>query len=90
MTHEASLLQMILAQRYDIYDNANGAEYWGIYGNRDIAPDIGADECAAVPRMVDDGPEAESDRFRALEVNALCRAAEGRRAAVDLTTQQRW
>ena len=84
---------MILAQWYDLYDNANRAEYWGIgiYGNKAVAPDIDAGEFAAA--VVGPGPEAEGYRTRALEISGLCRAAGGRRAAVDrvleLATHQR-
>jgi len=97
MAHRAALPQVILAQWYDLYDNANRAEYRGIgiYGNRGVAPDIDAEEfAAALSRVVGDGPEAEGYRSRALEIRALCQVAGGRRAAVDrileLTTQQRW
>lgn len=96
MVHRAALPQVILAQWYDLYDNANRAEYRGvgIYGNRSVAPDVDADEfAAALSRVVGNGPEAEGYRSRALEISALCRAAGGRRAAVDrileLATQQR-
>lgn len=77
---------MILAQWYDLYDNANRAEFRGIgiYGNKGVAPDIDADEfAAALSRVVGPGPEAEAYRTRALEISDLCKAAGGRRAAVD-------
>lgn len=87
---------MILAQWYDLYDNANRAEYRGIgvYGNKGVAPDIDADEfAAALSRVVGPGPEAEGFRTRTLEISGLCRAAGGKRAAVDrileLATYQR-
>jgi len=94
MGHRAALPQVILAQWYDLYDNANRAEYRsiGVFGNRSVAPDIDADEfAAALSRVVGPGPEAEGYRSKALEISGLCRAAGGRRAAVDrileLTTQ---
>lgn len=77
---------MILAQWYDLYDNANRAEYRGIgiYGNKGVAPDIDADEfAAALSRVAGPGPEVENYRTRALEISGLCREAGGRRAAVD-------
>lgn len=77
---------MILAQWYDLYDNANRAEYRGIgvYGNKSVAPAVDADEfAAALSRVVGPGPEAEGYRTRAVEISGLCRAAGGRRAAVD-------
>jgi len=77
---------VILAQWYDLYDNATRAEYRriGIYGNKGVAPDIDADEfAAALRRVAGPGREAEDYRARALEVSGLCRAAGGRRAAVD-------
>jgi UDP:flavonoid glycosyltransferase YjiC (YdhE family) len=90
----AALPQVILAQWYDLYDNANRAEYRGIgiYGNRSVAPGIDADEfAAALSRVVGPGPEAERYKNRALEISGLCKAAGGRKAAVDrileLTTQ---
>jgi UDP:flavonoid glycosyltransferase YjiC (YdhE family) len=86
MGHRAALPQIILAQWYDLYDNANRAEYRGIgvYGNRSSAPDIDAEEfAAALSRTVGPGPEAEGYRSRALEISGLCRAAGGRKAAVD-------
>jgi len=96
MGHRAALPQIILAQWYDLYDNANRAEYRGIgiYGNRSAAPDIDADEfAAALSRLVGPGSEAQGYKSRALEISGLCRAAGGRRAAVDrileLATQQR-
>lgn len=86
---------MILAQWYDLYDNATRAEYRGIgiYGNKGVAPDIDADEfAAALYRVAGPSFEAEAYRTRALEISGLCRAAGGRRAAVDrileLTAQQ--
>ena len=94
MGHRAALPQIVLAQWYDLYDNANRAEYRkiGIFGNRSVAPDIDADELAdALSRIIGPGTEAERYRSRALEISELCRAAGGRRAAVDrileLTTQ---
>lgn len=94
--HRAALPQVILAQWYDLYDNANRAEYRGIgiYGNKRVAPDIDADEfAAALSRIVGLGPEAEGYRIRALEISGLCKAAGGRKAAVDrileLVTHQR-
>jgi hypothetical protein len=77
---------VILAQWYDLYDNANRAEFRGIgiYGNKGVAPDIDADEfAAALCRVVGPGPEAEGYRARALEISDLCRTAGGRKAAVD-------
>lgn len=95
MGHSAALPQVILAQWYDLYDNANRAECRriGIFGNRGVAPDIDADEFATgLSRIVGPGPEAEEYRTKALEIGMLCRAAGGCRAAVDrileLTTQQ--
>lgn len=96
MCHRAALPQVILAQWYDLYDNANRAEYRGIgiYGNRGVAPDIDADEFAtALSRIVGPSPEAEGYRSKAAEISGLCRAAGGRKAAVDrileLTTQRK-
>ena len=95
MGHRAALPQIILAQWYDLYDNANRAEYRniGIFGNRRAAPDIDPDEfAAALSRIVGPGPETERYKSRAMEISKLCRAAGGRRAAVDrileLTTQR--
>jgi hypothetical protein len=78
--HRAALPQVILAQWYDLSDNANRTEYRGIgiYENRSVAPDIDADEfSAAPPRVVGNGPEAEGHRSRVLKISGLCRAAGG-------------
>ena len=56
----------------------------GVYGNGSVAPDIGAGEFAATSyRVTGPGPEAENYRTRALWISGQCRAAGGRKAAVD-------
>ena len=57
------------------------AEYRGIgiYGNKNVAPDIEA----AVARLVRPGGESEGFRMRAEAVAEACRRARGRRTAVD-------
>jgi len=80
------LPQIILAQWYDLYDMAARAEYRGIgiYGNRNVAPDIEVVEFGtAVGRLVRPGQESEGFRTRAKAVAEACRKAGGRGAAVD-------
>jgi len=80
------LPQIILAQWYDLYDMAVRAEYRGIgiYGNRNVAPDIEAVEFGvAVRRLVGAGQESKGFRTRAKAVAEACRKAWGRRTAVD-------
>ena len=80
------LPQIILAQWLDLYDMAVRAEYRGIgiYGNRNVAPDIEAVEFGvAVARLVRPGGESEGFRTRAKVVAEACRKAGGRRTAVD-------
>ena len=82
----AGLPQIILAQWYDLYDMAVRAEYLGIgiYGNKNVAPEIEAVEFgAAVARLVRPGRESEGFRTRAKDVAEACRKAGGKRAAVD-------
>jgi hypothetical protein len=56
----------------------------GIYGNKNVAPDIEAVEFgAAVARLVLPGKESEGFRTRAKAVAEACRNAGGKRAAVD-------
>ena len=62
------------------------AEYRGIgiYGNKNVAPDIEAVEFgAAVARLVRPGEESEGFRMRAKAVAEACRKAGGKRTAVD-------
>ena len=62
------------------------AEYRGIgiYGNRNVAPDIEAIEFGtAVARLVRPGKESEGFRVRAKAVAEACRKAGGKRVAVD-------
>ena len=62
------------------------AEYRGIgiYGNKNVAPDIEAAEFGtAVARLVRPGVESEAFRTRAKAVAEACRKAGGRRTAVD-------
>jgi len=62
------------------------AEYRGIgiYGNKNVAPDIEAVEFGtAVARLVRPGKESEGFRMRAKAVAEACRKAGGKRAAVD-------
>jgi len=62
------LPQIILAQWFDLYDMAVRAEYRGIgiYGNKNVAPDIEAVEFGtAVARLVRPGMESEGFRTRA-------------------------
>lgn len=62
------------------------AEYRGIgiYGNRNVAPDIEAVELGtAIARLVLPGKESEGFRMRAKAVAEACRRAGGKRAAVD-------
>ena len=62
------------------------AEYGGIgiYGNKNIAPDIEAVEFGtAVARVVRPGKESEGFRTRAKAVAEACRKAGGKRTAVD-------
>ena len=80
------LPQIILAQWLDLYDMAVRAEYRGIgiYGNRNVAPDIETVEFGvAVARLVRPGGESEEFRMRAEAVAEACRRARGRRTAVD-------
>ena len=80
------LPQIILAQWYDLYDMAIRAEYRGIgiYGNRNVAPDIEAVEFGtAIWRLVRPGEELEGFRTRAKAVAEVCRKAGGKRTAVD-------
>jgi hypothetical protein len=62
------------------------AEYLGIgiYGNKEVAPDIEAVEFgSAVARFVRPGKELEGFRNRARDVAEACSKAGGKRAAVD-------
>ena len=62
------------------------AEYRGIgiYGNKNVAPDIEAVEFGtAVSRLVRPGKESEGFKMRAKVVAEACRKAGGRRTAVD-------
>ena len=80
------LPQIILPQWFDLYDMAVRAEYRGIgiYGNKNVAPDIEAIEFGtAVARLVRPGKESEGFRARAKAVAEVCRKAGGRRTAVD-------
>ena len=75
-----------MAQWYDLYDMAVRAEYLGIgiYGNKNVAPDIEAVEFGtAVARLVRPGGESEGFRMRAKGVAEVCRKAGGKRQAVD-------
>jgi hypothetical protein len=75
-----------LAQWYDLYDMAARAEYRGIgiYGNKNVAPDIEPAELgAAIARLVQPGKESEGFRTRAKVVSEACRKAGGKRRAVD-------
>ena len=78
--------RLSLAQWYDLYDMAVRAEYLGIgiYGNKNVAPDIEAVEFGtAVARLVRPGKESEGFRTRAKAVAEACRKAGGKRTAVD-------
>ena len=82
----AGLPQIILAQWYDLYDMAARAEYLGIgiYGNKNVAPDIEAVEFGtAVARLVRPGNESEEFRTRAKIVAEACQKAGGKSTAVD-------
>jgi len=82
----AGLPQIILAQWFDLYDMANRAEYRGIgiYGNKNVAPEIEAVEFgAAVARLVRPGKESDGFRARAKAVGEICKQAGGKRTAVD-------
>ena len=71
---------MTLARLYDLYDNANKAEYRGIgiYGNRSLALDTDVDEfAAALSWVVGTGPKIKGYRSSALGISGLCRAAGG-------------
>ena len=62
------------------------AEYRGIgiYGNKNVAPDIEAVEFGtAVSRLVRPGKESEGFKTRARVVAEACRKAGGKRTAVD-------
>jgi len=62
------------------------AEYRGIgiYGNKNVAPDIEAVEFeTAVARLVRPGEESKAFRVRAKAVAEACRMAGGKRTAVD-------
>ena len=62
------------------------AEYRGIgiFGNKNVAPDFEAVELgSAIARLVKPGRESEGFRTRAQRIGELCRAAGGKRAAVD-------
>ena len=62
------------------------AEYRGIgiYGNKNVAPDIEAVEFGtAIARLVRPGKESEGFRVRAKVVAEACRKAGGERTAVD-------
>ena len=62
------------------------AEYLGIgiYGNRNVAPDIEAVEFGtAVARLVRPGKESEGFKARAKAVSEACRNGGGKRTAVD-------
>ena len=75
-----------MPQWLDLYEMAVRAEYRGIgiYGNRNVAPDIETVEFgAAVTRLVRPGRESEGFRTRAKAVAEVCRRAGGRRTAVD-------
>ncbi|KAJ7585021.1 hypothetical protein C8J56DRAFT_140957 [Mycena floridula] len=78
--------QIILAKWWDLYPNAVKIEYHGlgVYGNRNVAPDVEAVEFGkAVSRVVGGGKEALGFRESASRVSQLCREAGGRRTAVD-------
>ena len=84
-SHRAGIPQIILAQWFDLYDMAVRAEYVGIgiYGNRNVAPDIDAAEFgAAISRLLSPGAEAESFSRKAKEIGEACRMAPGKRGAV--------
>ena len=56
----------------------------GIYGNRNVAPDIETVEFGtAIARLVLPGKESEGFRTRAKAVAEVCRKAGGKRSAVD-------
>ena len=82
----AGVPQIILAQWYDLYENAVKAEYrgFGIYGNREAAPSVEAKEFGkAVQRIMGDTKEAIQFKERAEWIGELCRKAGGRKTAVD-------
>ena len=75
-----------MAQWFDLYDMAVRVEYRGIgiYGNKNVAPDIEAVEFGtAVARLVRPGMESEGFRTRAKVVAEACRRAGGKRTAVN-------
>ncbi|KAJ7600414.1 hypothetical protein C8J56DRAFT_1156806 [Mycena floridula] len=79
--------QIILAKWWDLYPNAiKEAVYHrlGIYGNRNVAPDVEAVEFGkAVSRVMGDSKEALEFRASASRVAQLCQEAGGRKTAVD-------
>ena len=84
--YSAGLPQIILAQWFDLYDMADRIEYSGIgiYGNKEVAPDIEAKEFgSAISRLVRRGEESKGFRTRAKAVGEACRKAGGKRTAVD-------
>jgi len=87
----AGIPHIILAQWLDLYDNAVKIEYLGlgIYGNKTQPPAVGVVEFgAALRRIVGPGPESERFRQRARKVGELCRAAGGRKTAVDIILKE--
>ena len=87
----AGIPHIILPQWGDLYDNAVRVEYLGlgIYGNKTRPPAVGAVEFgAALLRIVGPGPESEGFRQRACKVGELCRAAGGRKTAVDIILRE--
>jgi len=87
----AGIPHIILAQWVDLYDNAVKAEYLGlgIYGNKAQPPAVGVVEFgAALRRIVGPGPESEGFRQRTRKVGELCRAAGGRKTAVDIILKE--
>ena len=84
-SHRAGIPQIILAQWFDLYDMAVRAEYVGIgiYGNRNVAPDIDATEFgAAISRLLSPGKEGEKFSQKAKEIGEDCRMAPGKKGAV--------
>jgi hypothetical protein len=82
----AGLPQIILAQWYDLYDMVARAEYRGIgiYGNKEVVPDIEAVEFgAAVARLLRPGKESEGLRMRAKALGEAYRKSGKKRVAGD-------
>jgi hypothetical protein len=74
-----------LAKWFDLYDNAIKAEFrgFGIYGNKQAAPEIEAEEFGNALKRIIGGNESFKFQESAKLVRDLCVRAGGKTAAAD-------